>query len=110
ALELGDRSRPLARQLRSELEPVGHLLGPAAELLLRRQPVTRRVQLDRREALGVVPEEAGRVEPGGVEAGPPTRIRPAGGTDRDPVYCGRSFWGRSLATMETVTYPVEQYT
>ena len=37
---------------------------PSAELVLGRQPVAGRVQLDRPEALGVEREEAGRVEPG----------------------------------------------
>src|SRR6188472_17004 len=36
-LELGDGAWPLPRQLRRELEPVGHLLGPAPELLLARK-------------------------------------------------------------------------
>src|SRR4029079_1977724 len=89
-LELGDRARPLARQLGRELEPVRHLLSPAPELFLGRQPVPGRVQLDRREALGVEGEEARRVQPGRVEAGPPARIRPARGADRYAVYCGRS--------------------
>src|SRR5205814_3332843 len=77
ALELGDDARPLARKLGRELEPVGHLLRPAPELLLAREPVSGRVQLDRREALGIEGEEAARIEPGRVEAGPPARIRPA---------------------------------
>src|SRR5690348_10107313 len=34
ALELSDGARPLSGKLRGELEPFGHLLGPALELLL----------------------------------------------------------------------------
>jgi hypothetical protein len=46
---LGEHVEPaqtVTGQLRYELEPVRHLLGPAAELVLCRQPVSRRVELD----------------------------------------------------------------
>ena len=55
------------------------------------QPVPGRVQLDRVEPLRVEAEELLRIEPGRVEAGPPGRVRPPGGADRDAVYSGRSF-------------------
>ena len=60
------------------------LLGPAPELILGRNPVAGRVQLDRVEALRVVAEEVRRARPGRVEAGPPGRIRPAGSADIVP--------------------------
>ena len=56
----------VAGQLRRELEAVRHLLRPAVELLLGRQPVAGRVQLDRREALRV---EARESAAGSVPAG-----------------------------------------
>jgi hypothetical protein len=90
-LERVEPAQPVAGELRRELEPVGRLLGPAPELLLRREPVAGRVQLDRREAFGVEGEEAGRVEPGGVEARPPAGIRPARGADADVYGEVRSF-------------------
>src|SRR6185437_241452 len=67
---VAERAHPLAEdveaagvvagQLRRELEAVGRLRGPAVELLLRRQPVARRVQLDGGKALRVEGEEGGR--------------------------------------------------
>ena len=69
------------RQLDGEPEPVGHGLGPAAELILARQAVPRRVQLDGVEPLGVEAEEVGRLHPLRVEPAPPGRVRPARGAD-----------------------------
>ena len=83
-VEGSDDLRPVAGQLDGELEAVGHLVGPAAELLLGGQAVARRVELDGVEALRVVGEELLRVGSGGIEARPPGRIRPAGGSDMCP--------------------------
>src|SRR6185437_16265798 len=57
----------VAGELRRELEALGRLRRPAVELLLRRQAVARRVQLDRRKALRVVGEEGSGVRARGVE-------------------------------------------
>src|SRR6478735_12745615 len=90
-LELAVPAAPVAGELRRELEPVRHLFGPAPELLLRRQPVAGRVQLDRREAFGVEGEKPGWIEPGRIEAGAPGRVRPARGADADVYGAVRSF-------------------
>src|SRR5581483_8228653 len=115
-------AEPAAGQLRRELEPVRHLLRPAAELLLRGEAVAGRVQLDGREPRRVVREELGRVHALRVEVGPPRGIRPAGGADaRGHVPSGTTTTVRGpLATMETVThgartppaptFPVETFT
>src|SRR5205814_6223686 len=79
--ELRDDPRPVARELRREREAGRCLLSPAVELLFRRQAVAGRVQLDRREALRVVAEEALRVGPGRVEARLPRWVGAARGAD-----------------------------
>ena len=68
---------PRQRQLDGELEPVRHRLRPALELILTRQPVPGRIQLDGREPLGVEAEELSRLQTLRVETRPPRRIRPA---------------------------------
>src|SRR5207244_4272540 len=84
--ELRHELRPLARQLRREREARRRLRGPAVELLLRRQPVAGRVQLDGREPLRVEAEEVTGCRPRRVEPGLPRRIRPAGCADIQPWY------------------------
>jgi hypothetical protein len=84
ACELVEAAEPVTGELRRELEAVGHLLRPPAELILGGKPVARRVQLDRRKPLGIEGEKARRVGACRVEARPPGRVRPARGADRDP--------------------------
>ena len=48
--EFVEPAQPVTGELRRKLESVRHLLGPAPELILGRQAVARRVQLDGREA------------------------------------------------------------
>ena len=101
--EDADRAEPLAEQSDSLLERRGllelvrlhlhgeaeggrRLLGPTAELVLGRNPVAGRVQLDARQALCIVAEELPRLHSGRVEAGAPRRIGPAGSADIEPRY------------------------
>src|SRR6266511_961952 len=82
--ELREHARPVTGELGSEPEPGRRLLGPAPELLLRRQAVPGRVELDGREPLGIEAEELLRIGPGRVETGLPRRIRPARSADMHP--------------------------
>ena len=81
--------RDLAAHLHGETEVARRLLGPAAELLLLRQPVEGRVQLDRRQALRIELEELGRLRLLRVEAAPPRRVGEARGADIRPGYTRR---------------------
>src|SRR3954452_9946314 len=58
-LEDVEAAQAAGRQLGRELETVGHLLRPAAELLLARQPIAGRVQLDGGESLRIEAEKLG---------------------------------------------------
>ena len=79
--ELADHPGSISGQLRCKPEPGRGLLRPAAELVFGRQPVARRVELDRAKPLRVVPKEVSRVGACGVEIRLPRRIGPAGGSD-----------------------------
>src|SRR5262249_57608543 len=71
--------RDPARHLRGEDEVARGLVGPDVYLLLGGQLVEGRVQLNRRQALGVGAEEVLRPRAGRVERGPPGRVREARG-------------------------------
>src|SRR5436309_1292528 len=79
--ELGHHPGAVSRQLRRELESVRSLPGPASKLLLRRQSVAGRVQLDGAEALRIEAEKLARVGAGRIEARLPRRVRPARSAD-----------------------------
>src|SRR4029079_11414247 len=84
---LGERAEvgaPVCVQLGGEAKAGRRLLGPPLEQILTRQPVARRVQLDRREALGVVLQEVLGLGARGVETGLPGGIGPAGSADIQP--------------------------
>ena len=83
-LERPRSAEPERVELDREVEPRRDLFRPATELILGRNPVTRRVQLDARQPLGVVAQELGRLDLGRVEAGPPRWIGPAGSADIGP--------------------------
>src|ERR1044072_9972026 len=87
-------------QLRGELEARPGGLGPPLEQLLAGQAVAGRVQLDGREALGVMAEEVLGFRADGVEVGPPGRIRPAGSADICPGYTRRGVHDRRSDTRE----------
>ena len=69
------------RRLDHEAEVLGHLLGPTLEHRLLRHPVERVVDLDRREALGVVAQHVLRRQLLRVEVALPFRVRVAAGAD-----------------------------
>src|SRR5581483_4418107 len=79
----GDTIEPLERQLDGKAKTVRHGLRPAAKLILARQPVARRVQLDRVEVLRVEAEELGRLQSFRIEARAPRRIGPSRRADSD---------------------------
>ncbi len=81
--ERGHAVEARERELDGELEPVGRRLGPAPELILAREPVAGRVQLDRVEVPRVEAEELGGLQPLRVEARPPGGVRPTRGADPD---------------------------
>ena len=87
--EDGHTVEPGERELRREREAVGHRLRPAAELILAREAVAGRVELDSVEPARVVVEEVLRSRALGVEAGPPGRVRPARGADANRHPKGR---------------------
>ena len=91
---------PRERELRREAEPVGHRVGPPLELILGRQPVAGRVQLDGVEARRVEAQELVRPRALRVEAGPPGGIRPARGADVNRP-SGRQTRVRSPMSVET---------
>src|SRR5204862_8097293 len=110
-LEAAGREQPGPVQVGRQLEAVGRLLGPAAELVPGREPIAGGVQLDGREPLAVERQELGRLEPGRIEAGPPPGIGPARRADvhaHAPLPSGIGSTVRGpLATRESVTLPVE---
>ena len=82
--ELRHHPGPVACQLRGEAEAHRRLVGPAPELLLGREAIPGRVQLDGREPLRVEGEELLRVGSRRIEVGLPGRVRPAGSADMYP--------------------------
>ena len=76
--------RHVAAHLDREREALGRLLRPALDRLALRQPVERRVDLDRVEALRVRGEPAPRGQPSGIEDPvAPGRVVPARAPDAD---------------------------
>ena len=82
--ELREEAWAVPGELRRKPKAGRSLLRPTSELLVTRQPVAGRVQLDGREALGVEAEEGLGVGAGRIETRPPGRVGPAGSADIHP--------------------------
>src|SRR5205823_12543967 len=82
--ESAEVGTPMRVELWREQEPGRCLLRPALEELFARQALPGGVQLDRREAPGVVAQEVRWPHVGGVEARLPGRVGPAGSADIEP--------------------------